>query len=293
MIECSFDKRPIFLQKDWKWQNGWSNFRRKFRKLFLWTTKMPLRERSQNFWPMSELYSLEVWKTKKNFLKTLFSSKCSSGHSEWKFGHTANFSAKSPRKFNFKSRKVGEKLFFEGIVFFLQGDPLGPKECGFEESSEFFSKKSKIDKFGHRTSGNISTKGSSGCVMCSLENAVKIFLPKSEGFSIKVWKGQKNFHSLKLCFPRKSVFVFIDCKIGKHVKTNMPTVQKVLLQVRKKWKMETLLEKDFFTRWSSGMIECSFDKRAFFPEKSESDKMVHCTSEESSENCSFGQPKCR
>ena len=71
MIECSFDKRPIFPQKVWKWQNGWSNFRRKFRKMFLWTTNMPLRERSQKFWPMSELYSLEVWKTKKKFLKDL------------------------------------------------------------------------------------------------------------------------------------------------------------------------------------------------------------------------------
>ena len=81
--------------------------------------------------------------------------------------------------------------------------------------------------------------------MCSLENAVKNFLPKSEGFSIKVWKGQKNIHSLKLCFPRKIVFGFIDCKIGKHAKTIMPTVQKLLLQVRKKWKKETLIEKDF------------------------------------------------
>ena len=71
MIECSFDKRPIFSTKVWKWQNGSSNFRRKFQKLFLWTANMPLRERSQKLWPLSELFSLEVWKTKKQFFKDI------------------------------------------------------------------------------------------------------------------------------------------------------------------------------------------------------------------------------
>ena len=66
-----FWQTRIFSRKVWKWQNGSLHFRRKFRKLFLWTTKMPLRERSQKFWPMSELYSLEVWKTKKNFFKDI------------------------------------------------------------------------------------------------------------------------------------------------------------------------------------------------------------------------------
>ena len=69
---------------------------------------------------------------------------------------------------------------------------------------------------------------------------------KSEGFSIKVWKWQKIFHTLKLCLPPKIVFGFIDCKIGKHAKTIMPTVQTLLLQVWKKWKKETFIEKDLF-----------------------------------------------
>ena len=90
---------------------------------------------------------------------------------------------------------------------------------------------------------------------------------KSEGFSIKVWKWQKNFHYLKIFFPREIVFGFIDCKSGKHAKTFLPTVQKLLLQVRKKWKKETLIEKDFLYKTASGMIECSFDKRAFFSKK--------------------------
>ena len=70
-------------------------------------------------------------------------------------------------------------------------------------------------------------------------------LPKYEGFSIKVWKGQKNFHYLKISFPREIIFGFIDCKSGEHAKTFLPKVQKLLLQVRKKWKKETLFEKDF------------------------------------------------
>ena len=127
---------------------------------------------------------------------------------------------------------------------------------------------SKIDKFGHRTSGKTSTKGSSGCVLCSLENAIKKLLPKSEGFSLKVWKGQENFFSIKLCFPRKIIFVFVECKIGKHAKIIMPTVQKLLLQVREKWKKKALIDKGFFTKRPSGMIESSLDKRPIFFTKS-------------------------
>ena len=130
-----------------------------------------------------------------------------------------------------------------------------------------FFKKSKIDKIGQRTSGKTSTKGSSGCVISKLENADKKILPKSKGFSLKVWKGQKNFLSLKLCFLRKIIFVFLECKIGKQAKNITPTVEKLLLQVRRKWKKETLIEKGFFTRRTSGMIECSFDKRPLFSQK--------------------------
>ena len=40
-------------------------------KKFLWTTNMPLKERSQKFLPLSERFSLEVRKTKKSFFKDI------------------------------------------------------------------------------------------------------------------------------------------------------------------------------------------------------------------------------
>ena len=199
----------------------------------------------------------------------MFSSKCCCGHNQRKFGHTANFLAKSPKKFSSKSRKVGKKLFFRKNIFFLSRRYFGPYRMRFWKTilKNFFFKMSKIDKVGHRASGNNSAKCSFGCVICSLENAVKKCLPNSESFSLKVWKGQKNFLSLKLCFPRKIIFVFLECKIGKQAKNITPTVQKLMLQVRRKWKKETLIEKGFFTRRTSGMIECSFDKRPLFSQK--------------------------
>ena len=79
-----------------------------------------------------------------------------------------------------------------------------------------------------------------------------------------------------------------------HVKTIMPTVQKLLLQVRKKWKMETLLEKRLFYKtglWDDRMQ--FWQTPNFFPQKSESGKTVDRTSKESSKSCSSGQPICR
>ena len=198
MIECSFDKRPIFPQKVWKWQNGWSNFRRKFRKLILWTTNMPLRECSQKFWPMSELY-FEVWKTKKKFfkdivlLKMFLRLKTTNGD----LATLVTFYPKIQKSLAPSPEKL-EKLFFEKLFFFLRGDPLGPIECGF------FQKMSTIDRFGHGTSGKISTKGSSGCVIMWTQSKkfckVRRFFDQSEN--------QKNF--LKIFFPREIVFGFIQ-----------------------------------------------------------------------------------
>ena len=87
------------------------------------------------------LFARSLKNKKRIFLKTLFSSKRSSGHIERKFGHTDTFLAKSPKKFSSKFRKVGKNCFFEKIIFFLQGDNLGPIECGFEKSSELFFQK--------------------------------------------------------------------------------------------------------------------------------------------------------
>ena len=82
------------------------------------------------------------------------------------------------------------------------------------------------------------------CNMQFRERSQKTFA-KIRKFFDQNLKRTKNFRSLKLCFPRKIVFGFIDCKIGKHAKTIMPTVEKLLLQVRKKWKKQTLINKNF------------------------------------------------
>ena len=107
-----------------------------------------------------------------------------------------------------------------------------------------FFKNSKIDKVGHRTSGKISAKCSFGCVICSLENAVKKTLPKSEGFRSKSEKDKKN--SLrKALFASKNHFCVSRMQ-------NWQACQDY---------------KTFFTKWPSGVIECSFDKRPIFSPK--------------------------
>ena len=100
-----------------------------------------------------------------------------------------------------------------------------------------FFKNSKIDKVGHRTSGKISAKCSFGCVICSLENAVKKTLPKSEGFRSKSEKDKKN-SLLKALFASKNHFCVSRMQ-------NWQACQDY---------------KTFFTKRPSGMIECSFVK---------------------------------
>ena len=83
--------------------------------------------------------------------------------------------------------------------------------------------------------------------MCNMQ-----FRERSQKNFAKVWmffvqslKRTKIFLSLRLCFLR--IFCgIIEEKTGKHAKNIMPTVQKLLLQVRKKWKKETFIENDFF-----------------------------------------------
>ena len=66
-MESIFDKPPnIFDQNTSKIQ------KQKRPEKFLWTPNMPLKERSQKFLPLSERFSLEVWKTKKSFFKDPF-----------------------------------------------------------------------------------------------------------------------------------------------------------------------------------------------------------------------------
>ena len=57
---------PKFLTK-----NSREIQKRKHPKKFLWTPNMPLKERSQKFLPLSDRFSLEVWKTKKSFFKDI------------------------------------------------------------------------------------------------------------------------------------------------------------------------------------------------------------------------------
>ena len=95
--------------------------KQKHPKKFLWTPNLPLKDRSQMFLPLSERFSLEDWKTKKSFLKTLFSSKCSPGRNEQKFGHTTNFFLiKFRKKFSSMPGKIGKRtVFIEKKSIFL------------------------------------------------------------------------------------------------------------------------------------------------------------------------------
>ena len=58
---------------------------------FLWTPNMPLKNAAKSFCPCPYVFRSKSEKQKRVFLKTLFSSKNSSGRIEGKFGHTANF----------------------------------------------------------------------------------------------------------------------------------------------------------------------------------------------------------
>ena len=68
-LESNFDNPPPqkFLTK-----NSREIQMQKHPKNFLWTPNMPIKERSQKFLPLSERFSLEVWKTKKSFFKDTF-----------------------------------------------------------------------------------------------------------------------------------------------------------------------------------------------------------------------------
>ena len=57
---------PKYLTK-----NSRENQKQKHPKKFFWTPNMPLKEHSQKFLPLSERFSLEVWKTKKSFFEDI------------------------------------------------------------------------------------------------------------------------------------------------------------------------------------------------------------------------------
>ena len=61
----------ISFRKSLKVTKWFIELQKKVPKNVLWTANMPLRERSQKLWPLSELFSLEVWKTKKKFFKDI------------------------------------------------------------------------------------------------------------------------------------------------------------------------------------------------------------------------------
>ena len=68
-MESNFDNPPPRKIFD---QNSREIQKQKHAKKFLWTPNVPLKERSQKFLPLSERFSLEVWKTKKSFFKDIF-----------------------------------------------------------------------------------------------------------------------------------------------------------------------------------------------------------------------------
>ena len=67
-LESNFDNPP----KKTLNKNSREIQKQKHPKKFLWTPNMPIKERSQRFLPLSERFSLEVWKTKKSFFKDTF-----------------------------------------------------------------------------------------------------------------------------------------------------------------------------------------------------------------------------
>ena len=68
-LESNFDNPPP--QKKSLTKNSREIQKQNYPKKFLWTPNMPLKERSQKFLPLSERFSLEVWKTKNNFFKDI------------------------------------------------------------------------------------------------------------------------------------------------------------------------------------------------------------------------------
>ena len=76
------------------------------------------------------LFARSLKNKKRIFLKTLFSSKRSSGHNERKFGHTATFLAKNQKSLAPSPEKL-EKLFFEKLLFFPSRRSFGPYRMRF------------------------------------------------------------------------------------------------------------------------------------------------------------------
>ena len=148
-LESIFDKPPkIFDQNTSKIQ------KQKRPEKFFWTPNMPLKERSQKFLPLSERFSLEVWKTKKSFFKDLVLLKIFLGaHRREILPHCLLFVVKLPKSLAPCPEKLEKEQFSLKKNYISYDDPLGPIECSFEKWSKFFFKKSKFVKVGHRTSG--------------------------------------------------------------------------------------------------------------------------------------------
>ena len=100
----------------------------------------------------------------------------------------------------------------------------------------------------------------------------------------------KKISFLEVILSSESSSGLIEWKIGNPAKIIMPMF---LLQVPKKWKKDSLIQKDFFTRRSSGMVECSFDKLQFFFQNVWKRQNGSLIFRKSSEKCSSGQLICR
>ena len=196
----------------------------------------------------------------------MFSTKFSLGHNERKFGHTANFLAKIPKNFCSKSRKVGRKLFFfEEISFFLQGDPLGPIECGLKKSPELFFPKVQIrQNWSKNIWENFHKMFLWMCNMQFRERSQKKFA-KVRRFFDQSLRRTKKFPLLKALFSSKNRFWvhrLQNWQACQDYHANSPKIAaprpKEMERGNFNWK------RLFFTRRTSGMIESSFDKRPFF-----------------------------
>ena len=132
--------------------------------------------------------------------------------------------APCPEKLEREQLLLKKSIFIMTILLALQNAIL-------KNRPNFFFKKSKFIKVGHRSSGKKIRKTFSGYVICSLDNAAKKILPTSESFLIKVWKRQKLFSLFQALFSSKNSFGLLECKFGNPAAMFSTEVKNVLVQV--------------------------------------------------------------
>ena len=118
------------------------------------------------------------------------------------------FHSQKSEKVQLQVQKCWKKtvFFFEKIIFFLQGDTLGPIECGFEKSSElFFQKVQNWQSWSKNIRGNFHKMFLWMCNMQFRESSQKK-VAKVRRFFDQSLKRTKKFSLLKALFSSKNHF---------------------------------------------------------------------------------------